>query len=110
MKTKYSLSLNGNLVTVIGEVIDNNSLLLSYLNGEIIGIVNSHKDDLDTIQREFSKLSSSSAPIIEEKTIEPIDVIKGLENIIQKYPETKSRLASLKSQVYNVLIKNHVLD
>lgn len=108
MKTKYSLNLNGNLVTVIGEVIDNNSLRLSYLNGEIIGTVNSHKDDLDTIQREFSKLSSS-APII-EKNIEPIDVIKGLENIIQKYPETKSRLASLKSQVYNVLIKNHVLD
>lgn len=109
MKTKYSLNLNGSLVTVIGEVIDNNSLLLSYLNGEIIGLVNSHKDDLDTIQREFSKLSSS-APIIEEKTIEPIDVIKGLENIIQKYPVTKSRLASLKSQVYNVLTKNHVLD
>lgn len=108
MKTKYSLNLNGNLVTVIGEVIDNNSLRLSYLNGEIIGIVNSHKDDLDSIQREFCKLSSS-APII-EKIIEPIDVIKGLENIIQKYPETKSRLASLKSQVYNVLTKNHVLD
>ena len=90
-------------------MIDNNSLRLSYLNGEIIGTVNSHKDDLDTIQREFSKLSSSSAPII-EKIIEPIDVIKGLENIIQKYPETKSRLASLKSQVYNVLTKNHVLD
>lgn len=116
MKTNYFLGFNNQTVFVLGEVLENNKIKLFNKNHQEIGVINAHKDDLDTIQREFLKIYKD--PISEqevtetvvEKTINPSDIIKGLESVIEKYPETKSRLASLKSQINNVFVKYNVLD
>lgn len=109
MKRNYYLSLNNKPIKVIGETVDGKNIHLSLPDGEVIGVISSHPDDLDTIQRKFSELNKENKDSILEKVIEPIDVIKGLENIIKFHPNTKNRLASLKSQVYNVLLKNNLI-
>lgn len=110
---KYYISVNGEIIEVFGNVISPKKVELIY-NNVSLGVINSHKDDLDTVEKEFKKLirniNLKSIGVTENKGVSPSDVIKGLEEIITKYPETKSRLASLKSQVYNVLKKNNVLD
>lgn len=112
MKTTYYLSYNGSQITVIGEVLENeNKVKLSLENGKEIGIINSHKDDLDNIQKQFLELfDGETNNVSSNKVISPSEVIKGIEDIIEKYPETKGRLASLKSQVKNVFLKYNVLD
>lgn len=111
MKTTYYLSYNGSPITVIGEVLENNNIKISLENGKEIGIINSHKDDLDNIQKQFLELfDGETNNVSSNKVISPSEVIKGIENIIEKYPETKGRLASLKSQMKNIFLKYNVLD
>lgn len=110
MKTTYYLSYNGSQITVIGEVLEANKIKLSLENGKEVGIIDSHKDDLDNVQKQFLELFDGETNVSSNKVISPSDVIKGIEDIIEKYPETKGRLASLKSQVKNVFLKYNVLD
>lgn len=110
MKTTYYLSYNASPITVIGEVLESNKLKLSLENGKEVGVINAHKDDLDNVQKQFEKLFDGETNVSSNKVISPSDVIKGIEDIIEKYPETKGRLASLKSQVKNVFLKYNVLD
>lgn len=112
METYNLKTKTGETILVEGKQKNSKELELLY-QGQVLCIINAHRHDLDNIQKQFNKLEidfENLTNINKNEELSPSNIIKGLEHIMNIYPETKARLASLKSQINNVFKKYSVLD
>lgn len=108
--TKYPMSLGGKNFLFEGKWNTEKKCLDLYIGDIYVLSVSSHQHDLDGIEKEVKE--KTNMELIAELTAQEhsTNVIEGLNEIMRKYPETKGRLASLTSQVKNVLIKHGVIE
>lgn len=106
---KYPMRIGGKNFLFEGKWNTEKKCLDLYIGDVYVLSVSSHQHDLDGIEKEVKE--KANMQLIAELNAQEhsINVIEGLNAIMNKYPETKGRLASLTSQVKNVLIKHGVI-
>lgn len=108
----YPINIKGQVYRLEGDWNPKTKCLDLHFGDYVFSIACRHKDDLDSINEEIKKtpeiiaaMQSKSQPKPGTVTIsEHCDnVLNGLTTIMDRYPLTKGRLASLTSQVKKVL-------